>query len=156
MADVDIRVATEADLDGLTESSNALIGEDALARDPLWNADYPRLHGRAWCSGHVGDPDSLVLVAVRDGAVVGHLIGSFAGPSRAVTGARTELVSMRVAPELRGARIGTRLVQAFVGWSRERGAVRMSVSAFADNEGALRFYARCGFTPMDVTLTAGL
>jgi hypothetical protein len=34
VADIDIRMATETDLDGLTESSNALIGEDALARDP--------------------------------------------------------------------------------------------------------------------------
>ena len=45
MADVEIRMATNSDIDGLVASSNGLFAEDGATRDRLRNADWPRLRG---------------------------------------------------------------------------------------------------------------
>jgi GNAT superfamily N-acetyltransferase len=58
---------------------------------------------------------------------------------------------MRVAPGSRQAGVGSLLVQHFFGWAREHGAQQASVTAFAANDTAQRFYARHGFVPQSVT-----
>jgi GNAT superfamily N-acetyltransferase len=153
--DIDIGRATAADLPGLVASSAALFAEDGATRDRLRNAEWPRDNGQPWIEGLLGAPDALVLVAAgHDGAVVGHLIGHFAAASAMFTAARTELVSLYVRPEYRGQDIGGRLVEEFFGWSRERGAGRFHVSAYAANERAISFYRRHGFAPLSVELAA--
>jgi ribosomal protein S18 acetylase RimI-like enzyme len=57
-------------------------------------------------------------------------------------------------PEFRGRNLGSRMVGAFLAWSRERGAGRFHVSAYAANEQAIRFYRRYGFTPLSMQLAA--
>lgn len=153
--DIDIRRADSADLPGLVTSSAALFAEDGVSRDRLRNAEWPQDHGCAWIEGLLAAPDALVLVAVDlDGDVVGHLIGCFYAPSVMWTGARTELISTYVAPADRGRNVGGRLVEAFIAWSRERGAERFHVSAYAANEAAIGFYRRHGFAPLSVELAA--
>lgn len=94
-----------------------------------------------------------MLVAVgADDAVVGHLIGHFNAASAMWNGSRTELISTYVLPAHRGAGVGSRLVEAFLAWSRERGAERLHVSAYAANASAIRFYRRHGFAPLSVEL----
>ena len=48
---------------------------------PLRNRDWPSTHGAQRCAELVADPDSLVLVAVADEEVVGHLVDTFAALS---------------------------------------------------------------------------
>jgi GNAT superfamily N-acetyltransferase len=153
--DIDIRRAGPADVPGLVALSAALFAEDGATRDRLRNAGWPRDNGRAWIEGLLAAPDALVLVAAdREGTAVGHLIGQFYAISAMWTGARTELVSTYIAPEFRGRGVGGRLVEAFFAWSRERGAGRFHVSAYAANEPAIRFYLRHGFAPLSVELAA--
>jgi GNAT superfamily N-acetyltransferase len=154
--DIDIRRAVPADVPGLVALSAALFAEDGAARDRLRNAAWPRDNGRPWIEGLFAAPDALVLVAAgHDGNAVGHLIGHFYGASAMWTAARTELISMYVVPEYRGRNLGGRLVEAFFAWSRDRGAGRVHVFAYAANEAAIRFYRRHGFTPLSVELAAG-
>jgi len=67
-----------------------------------------------------------------------------------------ELVSMFVSPSWRGQALGSRLVEDFVSWARERGALRLKVSAYLANDGALRFYRRHGFAPLSSELVVDL
>jgi GNAT superfamily N-acetyltransferase len=151
--DIDIRRAGAADVPGLVALSAALFAEDGAARDRLRNARWPQDNGRAWIEGLLAAPDALVLVAAdREGAAVGHLIGQFCAISAMWTGARTELLSTYVVPEFRGQDLGGRMVEAFFAWSRERGAARFHVSAYAANELAIRFYRRHGIAPLSVEL----
>ena len=151
--DVAIRQPEPADLPGLEASSASLFAEDGATRDRLRNARWPQEHGRAWIDGLLSSPDALVLVAVGPyGDVVGHLIGCFYAASPMWLGARTELISTLVSPAFRRQTIGGRLVEAFFSWSRERGAERFQVSAYAANESAIRFYRRHGFAPLSVEL----
>lgn len=156
MTDIEIRHATNSDLDGLVASSNGLFAEDGAARDRLRNPDWPRSHGAAWCAENLASPDRLVLVAVVGQEVVGHLLGALAGPSPMWVAPRADLVSLHVMPQWRGREVGSRLVEDFVSWARERGASQLRVTAYTANEGAVRFYLRHGFAPLETTFSADL
>jgi GNAT superfamily N-acetyltransferase len=150
---VTVRQAGPEDLAGVVDTCAALFAEDAGTRDPLRDQSWPREHGGKWVAGLLADDDALVAIAVADGSCVGHLVGSFSGPSEMWLVAQAELVSMYVRPAYRGDGTGARLVDAFKQWGRERGAGRLTVDAYAANEGALRFYARNGFAPHSISLT---
>lgn len=151
--DVLIREGTTADIAGLVASNAALFAVDAAARDPLRNPDWPPLHAAEHVASTLADPAMLVLAAEAGGAVVGHLTGALLAVSPMWTAPRAELFSMHVMAPWRGQGIGSRLVGRFRDWAQDRGVVQLRVSAYTANEGALRFYQRHGFTPLDTTLT---
>ncbi|MBS2531275.1 GNAT family N-acetyltransferase [Catenulispora sp. NF23] len=152
MTDIEIRPATLDDLDGLTQDSADLFAEDGVTRDRLRDPEWPRDDIRTRCAGLIAAPDALVLVAVEDDTVIGHVIGTFSPASSMWTAARAELVSTHVAVPYRGQGIGGRLVEDFTAWGRERGAVRLHVSAYTANDSAIRFYQRYGFVPLSIEL----
>ena len=55
------------------------------------------------------------------------------------------LVSMWVAPELRGTGVAHGLVESVLDWARGRGSERVCLSVEPKNERAARLYERCGF-----------
>jgi GNAT superfamily N-acetyltransferase len=63
---------------------------------------------------------------------------------------------MHVDASGRGRGIGARLVAGCVAWARELGAARLHVSAYAANEGAVRFYQANGFAPFTLELSLDL
>ncbi|WP_083933275.1 GNAT family N-acetyltransferase [Kribbella catacumbae] len=127
----EVRPATADDLAGVVASSAALFAEDAGQRDRFRNPDWPAAHGEKWCAELLADPDAQVFVAVADGEIVGHLVGIYAPPSAMWLVARAELMSMFVRETSRGRGVGGRLVDAFAEWAKQRGAVRLHVTAYA-------------------------
>lgn len=156
MGTVEVRPATVEDLDDLVRSTADLFAEDAVTRDRLREPEWPRDNAKPWCAGLIAAPDALVLVAVEDGEVVGHLIGTFSPASSMWTAGRAELVSTFVDDAHRGQGIGSRMVEDFVAWGAARGAARLHVSAYVANSAAIRFYQRLGFVPLTMELTADL
>lgn len=156
MSEIKIRRATVGDIGGIAESNAALFAEDGAARDHLRNPDWPGTHGARWCADLIADPTALVLVVAVGNDVGGHLIGTYAEASAMWTAPMAELVSMFVSPSWRGQTLGSRLVEDFVSWARERGALRLKVSAYLANDGALRFYRRHGFAPLSSELVVDL
>ena len=67
-----------------------------------------------------------------------------------------ELISMYVRPAYRRLELGGQLVEVFFDWARKQGAARASVSGYASNDGAIRFYQRQGFEPRTVILETDL
>src|SRR5262249_50840130 len=122
-------------------------------RDPEWTARG----GVVYFANLLTDPRAVPLLA-RDGdCALGHLVGRVLEPDTLRPGTRVAVLeSMRVAPQARGRGVGGRLVVAFFAWAKEHGAVDASVTAYAANEGAQRFYARHGFVPSSVTLHTSL
>ncbi|TMJ36877.1 MAG: GNAT family N-acetyltransferase [Alphaproteobacteria bacterium] len=57
----------------------------------------------------------------------------------------THLISMWVAPDVRGAGIARLLTEAVVGWAREREATRLELEVAAGNDAAMCAYLRAGF-----------
>jgi ribosomal protein S18 acetylase RimI-like enzyme len=62
---------------------------------------------------------------------------------------RVELISMWVAPHVRGTGAADALVQAVVDWARQIGAIGVRLSVRRANGRAIRFYERMGFTKLD-------
>lgn len=148
----DIRKATPDDLEGLAACSTGLFAEDAGNRDPTLSQDWPRLHAAAGFREQLDDDSKLLLVADDGGSVVGHLAGSMGQASDIRPIRVATLVSMYVMPSHRNGGVGARLVASFREWAVSAGADRLAVSAYAANEGAIRFYQRHGFAPRTVLL----
>ena len=155
MVDIEVRRATADDIDGFAASSAALLAEDGAAHDPLRNREWPSTHGAQWCAELVADPNALVLVAVADEEIVGHLVGSFAEPSAMWVAPHAALVSMFVKSQWRDQGGGGRLVEGFQAWAQRRGATRIHVTAYVANAGALRFYRRKSFVALSTELVLG-
>lgn len=79
-----------------------------------------------------------VLVAVRDGRVVGHV-------QILVEAGVWQINSVAVIDSERGAGLGRRLVEAGVDHARSRGARVIEVATATADIGLLRFYQRLGF-----------
>lgn len=79
-------------------------------------------------------------------------MGRLSGPGSVHPIRVAELESIHVYPGHRGCGAGEQLMTAFLAWAAEKGAQRATVTAYAANDGAQRFYARHGFTLKSVIL----
>ena len=93
------------------------------------------------------DPNQQLLVAEREGEVVGTLQLTFI-PSITRLGAwRSQIEGVRVASEARGGGLGKLLVEEALRRSRKRGVKLVQLTTDKQRPGALRFYEDLGFTP---------
>ena len=98
-------------------------------------------------------PTSRLFAAVaEDGSWLGTMDGFHPAGNRDPV-----LVGVYVTPEFRGAREGLAdaLLDAVIEWSRSRGE-RLLLEVHENNEPAIRFYRRRGFTPTGVTIPYAL
>lgn len=156
MTETTVREALPEDVPGLVECSIGLFAEDAGTRDATMNIDWPKEFGTESMNAGIDDPERLVLAAVRDGRIVGHLTGRLAEPAPIRPVRVATLASMYVRPEARDGGVGSQLVAAFKEWARAKSADRIAVTAYASNESAIRFYRRNGFEPFHTVLEASL
>lgn len=152
MTDVTLRTAEHFDLRTVVELNHRLFQEDAGQRDPYTNANWAREEGIEYFRDYLDADTSKVLVAEMDGRIVGYLVGYVRGPSSLRPIRSAALESMYVFSEVRSQGVGQQLVEAFLTWCEERGAERVSVTAYASNDGAIRFYERLGFRPKELSL----
>jgi GNAT superfamily N-acetyltransferase len=153
---VTVSPVTEGDIDALVASVAGLFAEDAGRHDPAMDLGWPEREGAEYYFRLLGDQACLLLLAHDDDQAIGHLIGRLSGPDSLRTQCVAVLESMRVAPGARRTGVGGLLVRHFFTWARRSGAQQASVTAYAANDAALRFYARHGFSPKSVTARAVL
>jgi GNAT superfamily N-acetyltransferase len=156
MTAIAVSVVDRDTVDALVESVTALFKEDAGQHDLTVDTMWPVHEGTGYYSSIVTDPACLLLLATAGERPVGHLVGKLREPTSLQPVHFAVLESMRVVPDLRRAGIGAQLVQHFLSWAREHGARLVSVTAYAGNTNAQRFYARHGFVPQAVTLRTDL
>jgi len=152
MTEIEVRAARPEDVPGLVGSSAALFAEDAGQRDPTMNLNWPHEHGTHHFTETVNNPDHLVLVAVADEHVIGHLTAVLGAPTTKRPVRVATLASLYVQPASRGSGAAGTLVDTFRTWARENQADLLAVTAYATNNRAIRFYERQGFTPATITL----
>lgn len=93
------------------------------------------------------DPD-LFLVAELDGALVGTVIGGF-------DGRRGLIYHLAVKTDTREKGIGARLMQEVEKRLKEKGCIKMYLLVTKENEKAIRFYEKRGWSHMDHVLIYG-
>ncbi|GGM97177.1 GNAT family acetyltransferase [Terrabacter tumescens] len=144
MSEWTIRPATREDVPAVV----AMLADDPLGaarEDPADTATYDAAYDRV-----AADPAQHLVVAERDGTVVGTLqLSVIPGLSR--RGAtRTIIEGVRVARDERGSGLGTELVTWAVEESRRLGATLVQLTSDASRTDARRFYERLGFVASHV------
>ncbi|WP_149179480.1 GNAT family N-acetyltransferase [Streptomyces sp. TRM49041] len=144
MSDLEIRRATPADVPAIV----AMLADDPLGaqrESPDDLAPYFAAFERV-----SADPHQHLVVAVRDGQVMGTVhLTIIPGLSR--RGATRSLIeAVRIHAEARGSGLGTRLIEWAIAESRRRNCVLVQLTSDASRTDALRFYERLGFTASHV------
>lgn len=88
------------------------------------------------------DADSLFLVVIVDGHVVGYILGPVE-PWREPPAAHID--SIAVLPEMQNRGLGSRLLQSFRAEARRAGCEVVTLEVATANEAGLAFFARHGF-----------
>ncbi|MFC9650169.1 GNAT family N-acetyltransferase [Streptomyces sp. NPDC056937] len=144
MSDLNIRPALPDDIPAIV----AMLADDPLGaqRESLddltpYTEAYERL---------ARDPNQHVVVAERDGQVIGTLqLSIIPGLSR--RGATRSIIeAVRVHADERGSGLGTRFIEWAVDESRRQGCQLVQLTSDASRTDAHRFYERLGFTASHV------
>jgi ribosomal protein S18 acetylase RimI-like enzyme len=115
-------------------------------------------HGYASFLGtQLDEPNVVVLVAVRDGVVLGYTYAGVEGPDyMSLRGPAGVLHDIVVDPAHRGNGVGQMLLDATLAALEARGAPRVVLSTAERNESAQRLFARAGFRRTMVEMTREL
>jgi len=112
-------------------------------------------HGYASFLGtQLEEPDIIILVAERDGEVVGYTYAGVEGTDyMALRGPAGVLYDIVVDPVHRGQGVGRMLLDATLAALKARGAPRVVLSTAERNEPAQRLFARAGFRRTMIEMT---
>ena len=103
------------------------------------------------------DPDVVVLVAEREGGVVGYVYAALEPQSwKELRDAAGFIHDIVVTESGRRAGIATALLEAAMAWLRERGAPRVVLGTAERNEAAQRLFAKLGFRRTMIEMTKEL
>ena len=153
MSDILIRPATLDDLEMVLRLDRLLFQFDAQYDDTL-DFEWTRSEeGVGFFTDRITGKEGIAFIAEYDGHVVGYLCG-------AITEAHSyrrikriaELECMFVQPSTRGKGAGSGLLTRFLEWVREQDIHDIRIEASAENETAISFYKRMGFTPYNLIL----
>jgi GNAT superfamily N-acetyltransferase len=159
---VTVRAATAADAGGRarlwSESGRYFAGLDPdTAREP--DAEGLVEWGEDVRVQYADDPAMLMLVAERDGDIVGTVAARLLEPmasarwqlQRDLGRRRVHVDALIVAAVARRAGVGTALMDAVERWAREQGAAVVTLETGLDNPTSVPFYEeRMGFTRHEV------
>ncbi len=112
---------------------SATYAQEAQLTDAEWIARTDRWNGET----------GIGFLAMHDGNACG-IAGVFLDPEQATA---AKLVSMWTAPAYRQKGVGRLLVDEVVAWVARRGAKSLRLMVTSNNESAILFYQRLGFTP---------
>ncbi|MFE7854980.1 GNAT family N-acetyltransferase [Streptomyces sp. NPDC057403] len=144
MGDLEIRPATADDIPEIV----AMLADDPLGaqrESPDDLAPYVAALERL-----TADPHQHLIVAVREGRVVGTLqLTIIPGLSR--RGATRSIIeAVRIHADERGSGLGTRLIEWAIDASRREGCQLVQLTSDSTRTDAHRFYERLGFTASHV------
>jgi len=97
--------------------------------------------------------DRLVLLAQAAGEPVGCLVGVIRRDDGLAFDTYGYLTYAFVREPSRSLGAGRKLLQEAEAWCRERGATRIELDVFAENELGVGFWTRSGFKPLSLTLS---
>jgi ribosomal protein S18 acetylase RimI-like enzyme len=111
----------------------------------------------AYLGSQIDEPNVVVLVAERDGDVLGYTYAGVEGwDYMALRGPAGVLYDIVVDPAHRGKGVGRQLLDATLAALAERGAPRVMLSTAEQNEPAQRLFAGAGFRRTMIEMTREL
>ena len=154
-----IRLATTADLPALGRLG-ALLMRTHHDFDPqrFMDPGTEPADGYAWFLGkQLTDQDAVIFVAEQDGSVIGYVYAALEPVSwKVLRDACGFIHDSLVAEAHRGEGTATAMMDAAIGWLRERGAPRAVLGTAEKNERAQRLFAKLGVRRTMVEMTREL
>src|SRR3989344_7039552 len=155
MKDLVIRKAKSEDLKAIQKLNHQLFIHDQEF-DSFLNMNWAFEEGENYFKDKISGK-GVCFIAEMGGEAVGYLAGGLMRPySYRTIKKMTELENTLVKEEFRGQRIGEKLFEKFVGWSKQTGAERIKVSTSTSNSRGIKFYERVGFSPYAIELEYGI
>jgi GNAT superfamily N-acetyltransferase len=133
---VEIRPARADEVDAVLPMYGWLFAPPG-SEPPAWNPDRA---GRALAEA-ITSPESVVLVADRDGSLVG-LCTAYLELNSVRFGQRCWIEDLAVDPRRRSEGVGAALLDAAADWARRRGATHLELDSGMARTDAHRFYER--------------
>jgi ribosomal protein S18 acetylase RimI-like enzyme len=165
MGDLQIALAGAERIDDLEPIYRALyahhVDVSTWRPGPERGADVAWSRRRARYEKTLSSPNGILLLAERDGRLIGALIGEFEehpeGSDTFVIPDRVgHLHDLSVLPEARGGGVGHALVERFEQELRARGAESYGLDVMAGNDSARAFYEALGFELADMVFEKSL
>jgi ribosomal protein S18 acetylase RimI-like enzyme len=154
-----VRPAAPADLPALG-GLGALLVRFHHELDPARFIAAPPRTEDAYASflgGQLGEPNAVVLVAAREGEVLGYSYAGIEGTDyMALRGPAGVLHDIVVDPAHRGKGVGRMLLEATLAALAERGVPRVVLFTAEGNAAAQRLFARAGFRRTMIEMTREL
>jgi ribosomal-protein-alanine N-acetyltransferase len=97
----------------------------------------------------LGMPTAISLVGMKGGTILGFIIADRFRPRRASRSVG-KIITIDVAPEAHRSGLGTLLMQAAEAELKQAGCDYVSLEVAVDNEAALRFYKKHGYSVLKV------
>jgi len=152
---IEIRPAAKADEPALGPMGAALMRQHHAA-DPrrFILTERPEAGYGRFLAARTDDPDSLVLVAVDAGEVVGYVLADIEPTSwRDLRGPCGFIHDVFVLEHARRRGAGLELVRAAIAWVQSKGMSQTVLWSKSGNEGAQRLFARLGFRDTMIEMT---
>jgi ribosomal protein S18 acetylase RimI-like enzyme len=155
---VSIRRATKSDLPVVARLAAELVRLHQAFDPARFFLMEPLEDGYAWFLGReLSDDDAVVLVAERDGEVVGYIYGRLeARDWNALLDACGAVHDIFVAETARRAHVAEALMEAIFRHFRERGAPRVVLHTASQNTPAQTLFERMGFRKTMIEMTKEL
>jgi ribosomal protein S18 acetylase RimI-like enzyme len=154
-----VRRATSADVPSLGRLGALLVQEHHEFDQRRFLAPSGRTRDgyASFLASQLDDPDVVMLVAEREGHVIGYAYAAIEGYDYlSLRGPAALLHDLIVDPEYRGHGVGRQLLDAVLSHLESRGAPRVVLSTAERNEGAQRLFERMGFRRTMVEMTREL
>lgn len=155
MVTVDIRSATEPDLPAIAELARGLVVmhhsrdsgrfflPDDIERGYVW-----------WFERELRRPQAVILVAVREGQIVGYCYGTRESRDfNLLVDEHGVIHDLFVLPAARGQGTAARLLQAMIAALESLGAPRVLLYTMVDNLAAQAVFKSAGFRPTMLEMT---
>jgi ribosomal protein S18 acetylase RimI-like enzyme len=111
----------------------------------------------SFLGSQLDDPDAVVFVAERQGAVVGYIYAAVEPPSWKELRDRAGYIhDVMVAEGSRKAGVAEALMTGAIEWLRTRNVPRVVLGTASQNEPAQRLFRRLGFRPTMIEMTKEL
>jgi ribosomal protein S18 acetylase RimI-like enzyme len=153
-----IRPAASSDRDALGRFGAALMRAHHAA-DPrrFILTEHPEAGYGRYLVSLIGDPDSLVMVAEEEGAILGYVYAHVENTSwRDLRGPCAYVDDVYVDETARRRGIGRELLQAAIDWAKAKGEPQVVLSSHTKNETAQRLFDALGFRRTMVEMTLDL
>jgi ribosomal protein S18 acetylase RimI-like enzyme len=158
-SDINVRAARADDKDAMGRLGAMLVAEHHDFDPQRFIAPLPQLRERygQFLVSQIARPEMIVLVAERDGAVVGYAFGGMEGSDyMALRGPAGVLHDLVVDPKHRRQRVGTALLEAALDVLHSLGAPRVLLFTAEKNLGAQAMFDRSGFRRTMIEMTREL